>query len=233
MKKFILLYLFFCFFVAVKAQNTAGVIGATNDLSQFLNPMQYDGLYVPLKKTGNASEDSKYLFSKWEGDFQMFFIQKKGLSIKNLNYNIDTNKLESKIGKDSLFQFDIDKVDFIKYDSKKYKFYNFNQSNQLYQELYVSSGKIIFLKGYKLIFKDIFVNPMTNAVISEAKYEKKEKYFCKISDNKFVQIDLKKKSIINLLGDKSSQIEKYVSDSKLSYSSEEDLIKILDFYNTL
>jgi hypothetical protein len=232
MKNFILLFLFSLIFNVVDAQNTGGVIGPTNDLSLYLNPMQSDGLYVSSRKSGQIRDESQYLFSETEGDFQIFFVQNKGYSIKNLNYNINSKKIESIMGKDSIFQFDSNKIDNIKHNAKTYKFYNISDSNQLCRELFVSN-KIIFLKGYKLIFKDAFINPMTNAVISEAKSVIIEKYFCKVSGNDFASIDLKKKSILKLMGDKSSKIEKYVSDTKLTYASEDDLIKIFTFYNTL
>ena len=232
MKNFILIYLFFGIFSSVDAQNTGGVIGATNDLYQYLNPMQSEGLYVSIKKSDKMRDESQYLFKENEGDFQIFFNQNKGFSIKNLNYNINSNTLESKMGKDSIFEFDNDKIDFIQHSSKKYKFYNINNSSQLYQELLVSE-KIIFLKGFKLIHKEAFINPMTNALISEAKDEIKEKYYCKISDKEFVQFDLKKKSVLILMEDKYSLITKFVSESNLSYNSENDLIKIFNYFNTL
>ncbi|NDP28856.1 MAG: hypothetical protein GZ087_15760 [Flavobacterium sp.] len=232
MKNYIPLLIFLLIFNVIAAQNTGGVIGSTNDLSLYLSPMQSDGLYVSARKSGAARDETQYLFPQTEDVFQIFFVQNKGYSIKNLNYNINSRKIESIMGKDSVFQFDSNKIDYIKHSSKTYKFYNFNEGNQLYQELF-ASNKILFLKGFKLIFKDAFINPMTNAVIAEAKYEKKEKYFGKVSGSDFTAIDLKKKSILKLLGDKSSQVDKYVSDSKLSYTSEDDLIKIFIFYNTL
>jgi len=232
MKNYIFIYLFFGIFSSVGAQNTGGVIGVTNDLNQYLNPMQSEGLYVSIKKSDQTRDESQYLFKENEGDFQIFFNQNKGFSMKNMNYNINSNTLESIVSKDSIFEFDNDKIDFIKHSSKKYKFYNFNNSSQLYQELLVSE-KIIFLKGFKLIHKDAFINPMTNALISEAKNEIIEKYYCKISDKEFSQFDLKKKSVLILMGNKSSQIAKYVSESNLSYSLENDVIKIFNYYNTL
>lgn len=233
MKNFILFYLFLGFFIVAHSQNSGGVIGPTNDLGLYLNPMQADGLYVPLKKSGKPIiDESQYLFSRWDENCQIFFHENKVFLIKNLNYNIDSKKLESKIGKDSIFQFNENRIDFVKLNDKKYKFYNYNDSNQLYQELYVSKN-IVFLKGYKLIFKEAFINPMTNAVISEAKSVIIEKYFCKVSDKEFMQFDLKKKVVLKLIEDKASQIEKFVSDSKLNYSSEKDLIKIFNYYDTL
>ena len=232
MKNFILLFLLSLIFNVVDAQNTGGVIGSTNDLSLYLNPMQLDGLYVPLKKSGKPIDQSQYLFSQWNENCQIFFSENKVFTTKNLNYNIDSKKLESIIGIDSIFQYNVNRIDFVKRDDKKYKFYNFNGSKQLCQELYVSKD-IIFLKGYKLIFKEAFINPMTNAVISEAKSVIIEKYFCKVSDKVFMSLDLKKKAILKIMANKSSQIEKFVSDSKLNYSSENDLIKIFNYYDTL
>jgi len=232
MKYFILIYLFFGFFSSVDAQNTGGVIGVTNDIYQYLNPIQSEGLYVSIKKSDQRRDESQYLFKENEGYFQIFFNQNKGFSIKNLNYNINSNTLESKVSNDSIFEFDNDKIDFIQHNSKKYKFYNINNSSQLYQELLVSK-KIIFLKGFKLVHKEAFINPMTNALIAEAKNDIVEKYYCKISDKEFIQFDLKKKSVLILMEDKSSLIAKFVSESNLSYSSENDLIKIFNYYNTL
>jgi hypothetical protein len=232
MKNYLLIYLFLGVIIAAHSQNTGGVIGATNDLSLYLNPMQSDGLYVPSKKAGKPIDQSQYLFSQWDENSQIFFSESKVFAIKNLNYNIDSKKLESIIGKDSIFQYNVNRIDFIKRNDKKYKFYNYNDSNQLYQELYVSKN-VVFLKGYKLILKEAFINPLTNAVISEAKSVIVEKYFCKVSDKDFAQLDLKKKAILKLMGDKSSQVDKFVSESKLNYSSENDLIKIFNYYDTL
>jgi hypothetical protein len=232
MKNFLLIYLFFGVCFTSHSQNTGVLIGSTSDIDLYLNPMQSDGLYVTKNKSGKAIDQSQYLFLEWNENCQIFFSENKVFAIRNLNYNINSKKLESLIGKDSIFQFNENRIDYIKRDNKKFKFYNFNDSNQLYQELYVSEN-IIFLKGYKLIFKEAFINPMTNAVISEAKSEVIEKYFCKISDSDYISLDLKKKTILKIMGDKSTQIEKFVSDSKLTYSLENDLIKIFKYYDTL
>lgn len=232
MKNFLLIYLFFGVCFVSYSQSTGTLVGSTTDIDTYLNPMQSDGLYIPLKKSSKSIDHSQYLFTEWNENCQIFYSENKVFPIKNLNYNIDSKKLESLIGKDSIFQYNVNRIDFIKRNDKKYKFYNYNDSNQLYQELYVSKN-VIFLKGYKLILKEAFINPMTNAVISEAKSVVIEKYFCKISDNDFTPLDLKKKAILKLMGDKSTQIEKFVSDSKLTYSLENDLIKIFKYYDTL
>jgi hypothetical protein len=229
---FIIYFLFGFYFVSFSQEGGSGSMANMNDIRNYLNPMQNDGLFVSVKSNASKRDITQYLFPENEGNFKIFFLRDNGFSIKNLNYNINSKTLESIMDKDSIFQFNSDKIDFILHNSIKYKFYDFNEGRQLYEELFVAD-KVIFLKGYKLVYKDAFINPMTNALISEARNEIKEKYFCKISDKDFKQFDLKKNSVLKLFGKSSSEIEKFVSSSKLSYSSEEDLVKIFNYYNTL
>jgi hypothetical protein len=232
MKNFTFVSIFLLGFIVMYSQNGSGSLANRNDISNYLNPIQNDGLFVAIKNSNNVIDETQYLFPSWNGDFQIYVSKDKGYTIKNLNYNINSKKLESKFGKDSIFQFDANKIIFIKNNSNTYKFYNFEGVSQLCQELYLSKN-IIFVKNYKLIYIDSFINPMTNAIISKARYEIKEKLLCKFYDNEFIQFDLKKKNILKLMGEKASVIEKYVSDSKLSFSSENDLIKIFNYYDTL
>jgi hypothetical protein len=227
-----IIFLFFSFIFAVNAQNTNGVIGAPIDIIQYLNPMQYNDLYASLKNSNHAYDKSQYLFKDNEEDFQIFFNENKVYSIKNLNYNINSKTLESKIGNDSIFEFVNNKILYFKHRFNIYRFYNFKETNRLYQELLVSQ-KIIFLKDFILIHKEAYKNPMTDIIISEASNEVKVKYYCKNSDSDFLKIDLKKKSVLAFMGDKYIQIKKFVNESKLSYNTESDLIKIFNYYNTL
>lgn len=179
----------------------------------------------------NTIEGSTYLFPGWEGLYQMFIDDKQYYSIKNLNYNINSKSLESKFSQDSVFQFDIKKINFIKRGEEKYKYYTVNSSPELCQEFYASS-KIIFIKNFKLDLINGVLNPLTQEK-TKSKYVKKEKFFCKTSDKEFTEIDLKKKPILKLLGDKSKLVEKYASGSKLSFSTEKDLCKIFQYYDSL
>jgi hypothetical protein len=179
----------------------------------------------------NTIEGSVYLFTEWEGLFKIFIDQNKYYSADNLNYNINSKVLESKISKDSVFQFDVKKISFIKSGEEKYKFYTINKQFELSQELYDSS-KNIFIKIVKLDLINGELNPLTQER-TKSKYERKIKYFCKVANNEFVEVDLKKKPILKLLGEKSKLVEKYASDSKLSFSSEKDLVKIFKYYDSL
>ena len=51
---------------------------------------------------------------------------------------------------------------------------------------------------------------------------------------KLNKIKLKKKSILSLIDERNqNEVSKYVKKNRLSYSNIEDVLKILQFYNTL
>lgn len=201
--------------------------------SGFTNPMQYEGLYLtPGQLDELNGGTSLYLFSSWEGKFEIYVSDKKGYSISNLNYNLKTNTLESKISKDSVFQFDINKVKFIRQGSKKYKLYKIHTENELFQEIYFSN-KVTLLKGFDAVLKKGSINPLTLEYIHKDKYSVDENYYLKLNNTNFIEIDLNKKSFLQLMGNKASSVEKYASDFKLSFKSETDLLKIFQYYDTL
>jgi len=190
------------------------------------------GTWLPGRAIDNSIEGTPYLFSNWDGMYEIFANEKNGYRVVNLNYNVKTKTLESKIAKDSVFQFDSSKVDFIKHDNKKYKFYTVNFTNELFQVIY-SSSKVVFLKGFYTELTKPRLNPMTQEMISKSKYLLKEKFVIRFGEGNFDEIDMKKKAILKGMGDKSTLVERFASDSKLSFNSEKDLYRIFQYYDTL
>jgi len=74
--------------------------------------------------------------------------------------------------------------------------------------------------SYETYFPPSFVDESTYFVISS------KKPIANI-------IKLKKKDILNLLADKKNEVESYVSNEKLDYKNEGDVIKIINYYNSL
>lgn len=200
--------------------------------SGFLNPMQFDGIYLRISEVDSSNKGSLYLFPKWEGKYEVYVSEKEGYSFSNLNYNVITNMLESKISKDSVFQFDVEKINFIKHGAKKYKLYNIHESKELFQEIYVSEN-ILFLKGFNVVFRKGAINPLTLDYVQKDEYSVSEKFYLKLKNLNFIELSLNKKSVLRLLGDKAFQVERYASALKLSFKSEPDLFKIFLYYDTL
>ncbi|MDD5152208.1 MAG: hypothetical protein PHC28_17310 [Flavobacterium sp.] len=230
MKKLI----FACLIIANYTVGSAQVVGryGAGDITEYLNPIQSNRLFNETEKRIKVIDGTQYLFPSWQGIYEIYFHDKKKYVIENLNYNIKSQSLEFKIKNDSVFQFDSNKIDFIKNYLGKYKFYNINDNNQLCQELYMSNTMIL-LRGYAVKLVDEVINPMTKELISNARYEKKNRYFCKINENEITEIVLKRKQILKLFGDKMKEVEAYVSKSKLSYTSEKDLLQIFQYYDSI
>jgi hypothetical protein len=79
------------------------------------------------------------------------------------------------------------------------------------------------------------INPLTNEKLSNDQITKYEKYYlCKLQDNTLTNINLNKTNIQSLFTkEKLNYINKYVKDNHLKYNNISDVIKMVEFYNTL
>ncbi|WP_271765869.1 hypothetical protein [Aquimarina algiphila] len=68
---------------------------------------------------------------------------------------------------------------------------------------------------------------------TNAKYIEKRRYFILTSEGDLLRVKLKQKDVLKVLGDKKNEIKKYVSSKGLNYKKENDLIRIVSYYNTL
>ncbi len=64
-------------------------------------------------------------------------------------------------------------------------------------------------------------------------YKERTYHYIKTRSGKYVKTKLSKKSILNLLDDKSSEIKSFVSSNKINFKNEHDIVKVLDYYYTL
>lgn len=198
----------------------------------FLSPMQFDGIYVRMNEKDFLLQDKVYLFSNWEGKNEVYVSEKTRYAVKTLNYNIKTNVLEARISKDSVFQFEIEKIYAIKHDLIEYKKYKINGISKLFQEIYVSDN-IKFIKGFFVVINKSVFNPLTQALAEEEGSSIKEKYYLKLNNRDFVEFNLNEKSVLKLLGSKSDEIKKFASNMKLNFKSEADLSKIFSEFDAL
>ena len=190
------------------------------------------GGWLPAGYMDTTIQGSPYLFDNWDGLFVIESKQNAKFKIHNLNYNITRRTLESKVSKDSVYQFDAVNINNFKRGNDKYAFFNVNNEEQLCHVVY-ASDKVTLIKAFKLEITKQQVNPMTQEVLVKSKYVRKESYLIKNQNNPFREIGLKKNAILKFMGDKSKQVEQFASDSKLSFNSEKDLFSIFQYYNTL
>ena len=179
--------------------------------------------------TRNVILGSVYLFDEWDNSAEIHTLSSEKFLVRNINLNINRNAFEAKLtDSDSIFSFNFNNIKQVVISDKIYKNYFYNDDNRVYEIIY-ETEKFSIMKGFSVKLVKGHYNPMVR--ISNDKYSKFSSYFIKLN-NSIKPFKLRKKSVINLLSaDKNniSRLESYVSNKKLSYKREEDVVQILDY----
>ena len=191
------------------------------------NDLNYGSTF--FYNTRNVILGSVYLFDEWNNSAEIHTLADERFLVRNINLNINRNAFEAKLtDSDSLFSFNFNNIKHIVINDKIYKNYYYNDDNRVYEIIY-ETEKFSIMKGFSVKLVKGHYNPMVR--ISNDKYAKFSSYFIKLN-NSIKPFKLRKKSVINLLSvDKNniSRLESYVSNKKLSYKKEKDVIQILDY----
>lgn len=127
--------------------------------------------------------------------------------------------------KDGLKQFvRKKKADFIDSSIEKHFFLN----------PYPISNKQYILIDYKKVLSEPYNtrSSYTNTSLNR-KYKKFKRYYILNSNNKYVLVKLKEKSILKALSDKKIELNKYVKKNKIKLKKEKGLVKLLTYYHSL
>ncbi|MGZ0014997.1 hypothetical protein [Yeosuana sp. AK3] len=173
----------------------------------------------------NDVEGSSYLFKDWDNSARIYSNNQQIIDLNNINLDLRIVKFASKISEDSIFVFD----DIYKVKINERIFSNIK--NNFYEVLYTDKDNFIFLKKH-ILKVEPERHKITNTVIGPGRYEIESKYYI-YKNNELNKLVLNKKYILEMLAAKNSLISKYQKDYKLSYSKEEDVIKIFQYYNSL
>jgi len=103
------------------------------------------------------------------------------------------------------------------------------QNAMSYYEVLVA-GNTMLLKRHKEILESSR-NEWTRAS-TDGVYSNRDAYYL-YKDSQMLPLNLNKNSILKLLADKSSDVNAYADSQKVNFEQEGDLIKLLNYYNTL
>jgi len=169
-----------------------------------------------------------YLFDDWNNRGIIYTTAHEKLAINNINLNIQRNAFEAKVGNDSLFSFSFNNIEKFVINNRVFKNYYWDNDNRVYEEI-ATQKNFEILKGFNVKFFEGSSNPMLNR--KNDKYIRNETYYVR-KDGKITFLALKKSRILKLLDLNDQQKEKvldYVDQYKLSFKSEDDLQKILNY----
>lgn len=234
MKKFILLVSLFNLTLSVcqstdANQNTSGDF--TTTFSGNYNDFNNAGMWIPGGIKNNDIAGSTYLFSNWNGIYSVKTVTGQQRSLFKLNYNIKSKKIEFFISKDSVFQYELSQFDVITKDNVKYKVINNGQLQGLYQEIVIGS-KLSIYKEATVSIQEAVTNPLTQQAIGDNVYIKKYIYHFYANGN-YVTKKLNKKNILEFSSDKKELVKEFASVNNLDFSKDDDVNKIVTYYNSL
>lgn len=98
--------------------------------------------------------------------------------------------------------------------------------NQFVQLLH--NGRIGLYKSTIVFVSEM--NKINEGVVKT--FQQSERYYSKIND-RLEMIKFSKKDIMAFLADRSAEVEKYATSTSLSFKKEADVIKILEYYESL
>jgi len=173
-------------------------------------------------------EGSKYRESSFE--IAEIYVNEKLYKKYAIIYNAYNDEIEVKSDNNN---FVLSKEEYISVVKKTYKYvyYNHNQ-NKGYFVVFNKGEIALLLKAKKKIKKAVEPKSGLGSYVPP-KFINDYKYFIRNERGTLRTIKLKKKDILKVLGDKKEEVSKFVSSKKLSFKKEKDVIKIIDFYNTL
>ncbi len=190
-------------------------------------------------KENSEIKGTKYFDEEWK---EGYLILNDSLSVfqDKINYDFEEGNVILKSKSLGIYKAEDNRITgfvIIDYDKRRYfkklSKNDFEKPSSLtnFYEVVITPTKTNYLikQTKKFIFRP------TQASFHNAKKEYKEriKYFIKNSNNKYVKVELTKKSILKALKDKKEQIVIYANKNKTNFHRERDVVRLLDYYHTL
>ena len=103
------------------------------------------------------------------------------------------------------------------------------QTDQTFYQV-LDSGKVKLLKYMAVTYSD---DKAYNSATVTRTFKTAETFYANLPGNKMVKIGKGKEAVINLLSDKKSQVESFIATNELKCKTEDDLIYVFNYYNSL
>ncbi|PWA09871.1 hypothetical protein [Flavobacterium laiguense] len=228
-----LFFLPLCFFIFLNANSQNS---ANNDTSPKFDiaidgHLRTSGFYYHNPPNESTTKGNVYLFSNFNGIYNVLTKNGEIKQLFNLNYNLLTQTLESFISKDTVFQYDLNQIEYVISENNKYRVNSDGKWKGLSLEMY-NSEKLKLFKYFSIITKKAIHDPLTLENIAAAEYGQNVTYYLSVKGEE-IKIRLSKNDILHELNDKKEAVKEYVNVNKLSFSSEEDVCKILKYYDSI
>ena len=176
--------------------------------------VKFDGKLI------NKTKDL-HMFKDWKNN-GVLHIDGNVYRISNINFNVSTNQIDSKMRNGKYFVYQTASIDSISINNQ-----NFKRLGRTFYEVLLDKNDKMFLKKFDALQQQSSSNRTGGIIVRSAKLLK-FKYLVKLEEG-YKDIELNKKSVINFFEGNEDKLSKFVKEEKLSYKKEKDLVKILNF----
>lgn len=151
-----------------------------------------------------------------------------------IKYNELTEQIVYKTKPEGSLMEPIDKVQGFKLELSPSYLLEFisidaNGTSEFYQRLNSSDGITLLKKNRKTIFESVAYN----ASAPEKSIKSTVEYYVLDRDKQLKKIKKDKKSISQLITDKTKEASKYLEEKKINFKNDDDLVAFFDYYNSL
>jgi len=178
-------------------------------------------------------DGSIYLFNNWK-NYPVVVKSKdnKIFTLDNVNFNLRTNRLVTKISQDSIFVLNMKSIETVDIQGKLFKKVDTEIGSRIFEVIY-ESEKVSLLNFHSVKLVEGSVNPMLSRKTDKLVH--KEVYYV-LNDQGINELRLKKKSILNSFASNDNEknsLLKYFLENKLSFKKIDDVKVVLNNLNTI
>lgn len=178
-------------------------------------------------------DGSIYLFNNWK-NYPVVVKSKdnKTFTLDNINFNLRTNRLVTKISQDSIFVLNMKSIETVDIQGKVFKKVDTEIGSRIFEVIY-ESDKVSLLNFHSVKLVEGSVNPMLSRKTDKLVH--KEVYYV-LNGQGINELRLKKKSILNSFASNDNEknsLLNYFLENKLSFKKIDDVKVVLNNLSTI
>ena len=168
-------------------------------------------------------DGSIYLFDTWKNyPVIVNSKDKKTFTLNNVNFNLRTNRLVTKISEDSIFVLNMKSIKDVTIKGKVFKKIDTEIGSRVFEVIY-ESDRVSLLNFHSVKLVEGSVNPMLSRKTDKLVH--KEEYYIS-NEQGITELKLKKKYILDAIANndaEKSSLLKYFTKNKLSFKKINDI----------
>lgn len=224
--------LFFLYPITIFCQgNNSGQGSGVDDFRNFTS--YTTGVWITDQAKSNKIIGSPYLFPDWNNKAIITSADGKEYRLNNINYDAVLDRMVSQISQDSVYAFNPASIQQVNINYRIFKRFLDPElgRNSFYEVLVPTDADLEILKRNMKVVKEGTFNPMTQKQ-APSRYIQQEKNFI-YKNGVLEELPSSKRKFLQFFEVHSGKVQNFISENNLSVRDENDIKKILIYYDSL